>query len=245
MLKILAIGATSTIAQETLRHFAKDGATLFLVGRNTAKLEAVADDLRIRGAQLATPHTLDMTDHAQQPTMWREALETLNGVDVLFIAHGTLGDPAAASADYAVALRELDNNFLSVVPVLTLAANYMEQQGRGVIAVISSVAGDRGRASNYVYGTGMAAKTAFLSGLRNRLAGAGVQVLTIKPGRVNTPMTQHMAGSEGFADPIDIGQQIYKAMKRRRDVVYLPFIWRYIMSIIRLIPEPIFKRLKL
>lgn len=245
MLKILAIGATSTIAHETLRHFAKDGASLFLVGRTPDKLQMVADDLQVRGAKQVETFVLDMTEHDQQPVMWREALETLNGVDALFVAHGTLGDPDAAADDYTVALRELDNNFLSAVPILTLAANYMEQQGRGAIAVISSVAGDRGRASNYVYGSGMAAKSAFVSGLRNRLAGSGVQVLTIKPGRVNTAMTQHMDGSEGFADPVDVAQQIYKAMKGKRDVVYLPFIWRYIMSIIRIIPEPIFKRLKI
>ncbi|MEL7234405.1 MAG: SDR family NAD(P)-dependent oxidoreductase, partial [Chloroflexota bacterium] len=118
-------------------------------------------------------------------------------------------------------------------------------QRRGVIAVISSVAGDRGRGSNYVYGTAMAAKTTFLSGLRNRLAKSGVQVVTVKPGFVDTPMTANIPKNALFASPAKVGKDIYTGLKKGHDVIYTPFFWRYIMWIIRLIPEPIFKRLSL
>ncbi|HET8842857.1 MAG TPA: SDR family NAD(P)-dependent oxidoreductase, partial [Ktedonobacteraceae bacterium] len=142
-------------------------------------------------------------------------------------------------------LQEFAINGASVISLLTLLGNYFEQQKRGCIAVISSVAGDRGRQSNYIYGAAKAAVTAFLSGLRNRLARYGVAVVTIKPGMVDTPMTAHMRKSRLFADPQVVGRGIYDAMLKRKDVVYLPGYWRIIMMVIKSIPEPIFKRLSL
>jgi short-subunit dehydrogenase len=161
------------------------------------------------------------------------------------MAHGTLGDQQASQASVELTLQELQTNFISAVSLLTLIANYMEGQRRGAIAVISSVAGDRGRASNYVYGSAMAAKTAFLQGLRNRMAKCGVAVLTVKPGFVDTPMTAHVPKNALFADPADVGKRIYQAMKAGQDVIYVPFFWRYIMLIIIHLPEFIFKRLSL
>lgn len=245
MLKILAVGATSAIAHATLRNFAKDGAELFLVGRDADKLATVAQDLDVYGATCTETYTLDMTDHTAQVEMFEQAKTALGGVDALLIAHGLLGDHDAATDDYETALHNLDVNFLSVVPLLTIAANHFEAQRNGAIAVISSVAGDRGRGSNYIYGTGMAAKTTFLQGLRNRLHSANVSVLTVKPGFVDTPMTADVPKNALFADPADVGADIYKAMKDGRDVIYTPWFWRYIMWIIRLVPEPIFKRLSL
>ena len=132
-----------------------------------------------------------------------------------------------------------------MVSFLTPVANYFEKLQKGTIAVGSSVAGDRGRQSNYLYGTAKGAKTIFLQGLRNRLTKSGVQVLTIKPGFVDTPMTAHIEKGPLFVDPEVIAQGIMKAIKNKRDVVYLPFFWRWIMLIIKLIPEKIFKRLSL
>lgn len=245
MLKILIIGASSAIAHETAKNFAVEGAEFFLVGRTPQKLEIVRDDLLARGAKFATTFVMDANDMERHPVMLDNAIETFGTLDALLIAHGTLGDQKASQASVDETMQELETNLLSAVSLLTLAANYFEAQKRGVIAVISSVAGDRGRGSNYIYGTAMAAKTAFLQGLRNRLAKSNVQVLTIKPGPVDTPMTAHMKRSPTLADPAKVGQDIYKAMKAGKDVIYTPGYWRYIMLIIRNIPELIFKRMNL
>lgn len=245
MLKILIVGATSAIAHETAKYFAGDGAQFFLVGRSPEKLNIVCEDLKARGAKSAHTHQLDMTNHAEQATMFQTCIDTLDGLDVFILAHGSLSDQAAAQSDYTEALNEIDINFLSAVPVLTLVANHFETQRRGSVAVISSVAGDRGRSSNYIYGTAMAAKSAFVQGMRNRLAKVGVPVLTVKPGFVDTPMTAHLKKNFLYASPKQVGKSIYEAMQQKRDVLYTPFFWRYIMLIIRAIPEPIFKRLSL
>ncbi len=245
MLKFVIVGASSAIAHETARLFAADGGAFFLVGRTEAKLNAVRDDLLARGAKAAHIHVMDANDVDAHAAMFDAAKTALDGLDNLIIAHGDLTDQAAAQATYAATKQSLDTNFMSVASLLTIAANEFEAQRRGVITVISSVAGDRGRGSNYVYGTAMAARTAFVSGVRNRLAKAGVQVLTVKPGFVDTPMTAHLPKNALFASAADVGKSIYDAMKAGRDVIYVPFFWRYIMWIIRLIPEPVFKRLKL
>lgn len=245
MLKILALGASSAIAHETLKCFAVDGAEFFLVGRDARKLEIVKDDLLVRGAKKADILAQDLSELDEHPALVEKALESLGGLDAVLMAHGTLGDQKEAEASLEITLRELNTNFTSAVSLLTLLANHMEKQRRGVIVVITSVAGDRGRASNYVYGTAMAAKTTFLQGLRNRLSKSGVHVLTVKPGFVDTPMTAHLPKNRLFADPTDVGAAIYKAMKNGKDVIYVPFFWQYIMLIIRNIPETLFKRLSL
>lgn len=245
MLKILAVGASSVIIHETLKNFAADGAELFLVARNADKLTIVRDDLLARGAKRVESYTLDLNQFDEHQTMLDAAIEQLKGLDVVLMGHGTLGDQSASQASVELTLHELNTNFLSAVSLLTLIANYMEKQGRGSITVISSVAGDRGRGSNYIYGTAMAGKTAFLQGLRNRLAKSGVHVLTVKPGFVDTPMTAQVKKNALFADPSDVGLAIYKAMKAGKNDLYVPFFWRYIMLIIIHIPEFIFKRLSL
>jgi decaprenylphospho-beta-D-erythro-pentofuranosid-2-ulose 2-reductase len=163
----------------------------------------------------------------------------------VLIAHGTLPDQQACEASYDVTRREMEVNALSVISMLTYLANHFEKQGHGSLAIISSVAGDRGRQSNYVYGSAKAAVTVFLGGLRNRLHGAGVHVLTIKPGFVDTPMTSEFPKGPLWASPEKVAKGIHKAILKRRDVVYLPGFWRMVMRIIREIPEPVFKRLKL
>ncbi len=245
MLKIMVIGATSAIAHETAKFFAADGADFFLVGRSPEKLSVIKDDLLARGATSAETHEIDMNNFDHHQALLDSAIDRMGQVDVLYIAHGSLGDQALAEADVDVMLQEMNTNFLSTAAFLTLAANYFEERRRGAIAVISSVAGDRGRGSLYVYGTAMAAKTTFLQGLRNRLAKVGVSVLTIKPGRVRTPMTAHLKPSPLLADPEKVGEQIYKAMKSGRDILYTPSYWALIMMIIRNIPERIFKRLSM
>jgi decaprenylphospho-beta-D-erythro-pentofuranosid-2-ulose 2-reductase len=243
--KTLIIGATSAIAEEWARLAAARGDALFLVARSEAKLKTIIADLQIRGAHTIGYTLADLSDCSSAEEIISAALDFLGSIDVVLIAHGSLSLQEQCQQDYQAAERELRVNFLSVVALLTPLANIFERQGHGSIAVISSVAGDRGRQSNYVYGTAKAAVSAFLEGLRNRLHPAGVQVLTIKPGFVDTPMTAHLEKGALFASPAKVAQGIDRALRRRRNVVYLPWFWHPIMCILRHVPECIFKRLKL
>jgi len=246
MNKVMIIGAASSIAQHTARLFAVQGADLYLVGRDGEAMRELADDLSVRGAGDVYTREMDAIEYAAHDALVQEAADQLGGLDAVLIAHGTLPDQAACTASFEYAREALEVNFVSVVSLLTPIANYMEEQKHGNIAVISSVAGDRGRQSNYVYGAAKGAVTIFLEGLRNRLHASGVHVLTIKPGFVLTPMTAHLDGSGLlWAQPEDVAQGIYEAMRKQRDEVYLPGFWELIMLIIRLIPERLFKRLKL
>ena len=245
MRRVLIVGATSAIAEATARRFARRGDALFLAARSLERLQAIADDLRVRSAAQVEAAAFDATDFASHAALVDQAEAALGGLDLVLIAHGTLPDQKACAASFDQAPRELQVNALSVMSLLTAVANRFERQHRGTIAVISSVAGDRGRQSNYVYGSAKAAVTAFLGGLRNRLQPAGVHVLTIKPGFVDTPMTRDFPKGALWASPAAIARGIEKAIDRRKDVVYLPWFWRPVMRLIREIPEPIFKKLRL
>ena len=245
MRKVLLIGTTSAIAQETAKLFAAEGATLFLVARNEEKLGAVADDLRVRGAKLVVTYTLDVNDFDKHVPMIRTATEQLGGLDTVLIAYGTLPEQKVCESSYEETFEALQTNCLSVISLLTHLANLFERQGFGTIAVISSVVGDRGRQSNYVYGTAKGAVTIFLQGLRNRLHKSGVHVLTVKPGYVDTPMTSAFEKGFLWAKPDRIAAGIIKAVKTKKDTVYLPWFWAPIMTIVKSIPEPLFKRLSL
>ena len=246
MRKILIIGATSAIAEAAARIFATRGDALFLVARNAEHLRAVVADLNIRGAARADSATLDVTDFAAHDAVIEKAERDLGGIDIALIAHGTLSDQAQCEQSVDVMRREFDINALSTLALLTALANRMEARRSGTLAVISSVAGDRGRQSNYVYGAAKAAVSTFLGGLRQRLAKSGVTVLTIKPGFVDTPMTAGIANKGAlWAQPDRVAAGIVQAIDRRRNIVYLPWFWRWIMLVIRHIPEPLFKRLKL
>jgi decaprenylphospho-beta-D-erythro-pentofuranosid-2-ulose 2-reductase len=244
MKKIIIVGATSAIAEATARLWARDGHHLFLVARNADKLQAVADDLSVKGAQ-ALAYVLDANDIAGHEAMLQAADQALGGFDTILIAHGTLSDQSACQQSVALTLQEINTNALSAIALLTVVAERFEQQGRGTIAVISSVAGDRGRQSNYVYGSAKAMVTAFTSGLRQRLSKAGVAVITVKPGFVDTPMTASFKKGALWAKPEKIAVLIDRACKGRGGVVYAPWFWRFIMLIIRHIPESVFSKLSL
>jgi short-subunit dehydrogenase len=246
MKKILIIGATSAIAEATARLFAARGDALFLVARNAGHLRAVAADLNVRGAMRAATALLDVADFAAHQAVLDQAERELGGIDIVLIAHGTLSDQAQCQASADALRHEFDVNAVSALALLTTLANRLEAQRHGTLAVISSVAGDRGRQSNYVYGSAKAAVSTFLGGLRQRLAKANVSVLTIKPGFVDSPMTAGIADKGAlWAQPDQIGAGIVKAIDRGRNIVYLPWFWRWIMLVIRHIPEPVFKKLKL
>lgn len=246
MKRVLIIGATSAIAGACARLWAEQGSELFLVARNAEKLEQVAADLRIRGARAVATHCLEATDIAAHPAMLESCLAALQQIDIALIAHGTLPDQRACEREVGEALREFANNATSVIALLTLLANQFELQRCGSLAVISSVAGDRGRPSNYLYGTAKAAVSTFCEGLRARLFKVGVHVITIKPGFVDTPMTRGLPLPAALvAKPEQVAQRIVKGIERRVATLYTPGFWALIMLIIRTIPQPIFKRLNL
>jgi len=246
MKKILIIGATSAIAEATARIFAARGETLFLVARNAERLQAIKADLDVRGAVRTATATLDVADVVAQQAIIDQAERELGGLDIVLIAHGTLSDQGECEKSVAALRREFEVNALSTMALLTILANTFEARRTGTLAVISSVAGDRGRQSNYVYGAAKAAVTAFLSGLRQRLAKSNVDVLTIKPGFVDTPMTANIANKGAlWAKPDAVAAGIARAIDKRRNVVYLPGFWALIMLVIKHIPEAIFKKLKL
>jgi decaprenylphospho-beta-D-erythro-pentofuranosid-2-ulose 2-reductase len=242
-MKILIIGATSAIAHETAKFFARDGAELFLAGRTVEKLEDVSNDLKVRGAKRTETFPLDLSDLERHQEMIQTAIETLGGLDMVLIAHGTLSDQQLCQQSVTKTIEELTINFMSVISLLTILANYFEQQKRGCIAVVSSVAGDRGRRSNYVYGTAKGGVSIFLQGLRSRLSTSGFTVITVKPGLVDTPMTASLKKGLLFAQPARVGKGIYEAMMKGKEVVYLPWFWRPIMAVVRSLPEPVFKKL--
>lgn len=245
MQKILIIGATSAIAEASARIWAARGAALFLVGRRAERLEVIAADLAVRGAAAVRCYTLDVCDMAAHAAMLDAAVAALGSVDIALIAHGSLPDQQACEASVELTLSELNTNGVSVVALATRIGELFAAQQRGSLAVISSVAGDRGRQSNYVYGAAKGMVSLFLQGLRNRLAKCDVQVLTIKPGFVDTPMTAALPKGALWAKPEAIARGIVRAIDGKRDEVYLPGFWWLIMTIIKHIPERVFKKLSL
>jgi len=242
--RFLILGATSGIAAAVGRRLAARGATLYLVARNSSRLDAVAADLRTRGAIIAGAEAVDLDNTAAHPALLANAVRALGGLDVALLAHGVLGDSASLDADPATAVAMLQTNTVSPISLCTWLANFFAQQRTGTLAVISSVAGDRGRRANVVYGASKSGLSTYLDGLRHRLVGSGVSVLTIKPGPVRTPMTAHIKGYARFADPADVATDILKAIDHRSNgTLYTPAIWRPIMLIVRHIPTFIFNKL--
>jgi decaprenylphospho-beta-D-erythro-pentofuranosid-2-ulose 2-reductase len=243
--KILVLGATSGIAEATCRIWAAQGASLFLVARNPEKLAAVAADLKVRGASYVDTAVADLDDTDKHPELLAHAVNSLTGMDIAYLTHGILGDQTEAERDFNSAAQIIYTNFMAPVSLLTWLGNFCVQRHAGTLAVISSVAGDRGRKSNYLYGSSKAGLSAFLGGLRNRVDREGVTVLNIKPGPTKTAMTAGMPKSDKFADVDSVAESIVSAIDKCKDVLYVPFQWQPIMFIIRNIPERIFKKLDL
>jgi short-subunit dehydrogenase len=246
MRKILIIGATSAIARCCAQIWAIEQAEFFLVGRNKAKLQQTADDLIARGAKAVKIYAADLNDFTLHQSIVNSAWKTLKEIDIALIAHGTLPDQDQCQKDSKLLQEAFFSNGLSAMNLLTFLANKMETQTHGTIAVISSVAGDRGRQSNYIYGSAKAALSTFCQGLRARLCKVGINVLTIKPGFVDTPMTQDLSLPNILvSSPEKVAKDINNAILKKKSVIYTPSFWWIIMFIIKTIPEIIFKKLKL
>jgi decaprenylphospho-beta-D-erythro-pentofuranosid-2-ulose 2-reductase len=245
MKNIVIFGAYSAIAEATARHLAPSGGRFFLVGRDSGKLDQVAADLKVRGAQEAHIFACDLAVPAQAAASIEALYGAFDTVDVALLAHGTLPDQKACEGDAGLTLAALEINGLSHIGLLTSLAERFGQQGSGTIAVITSVAGDRGRKSNYVYGTAKRAVSIFLDGLRHRLAATNVRVIDIRPGFVDTPMTAAFDKGALWASPDKVGDDIARAIEKGRPVVYSPWFWRYIMLIIRNVPAFVFHKTNL
>lgn len=246
MTRVLVFGATSAIAHAVARTYAAEGAHFFLVARNAQRLVAAAADLRVRGAGAVDRATADLADASGHAALVDRARAALGGVDVVLVAYGTLSDQAACVRDSALATCEISVNFLSAVSLLTDIANVLEAQRGGTVAVIGSVAGDRGRRTNYVYGSAKAGLGVFVEGLRHRLARYGVRVVLVKPGFVDTPMTAGLPkGGMLWARPETVARDIRRGIERDTAVVYTPWFWRWIMRVIRGLPDAVFQRLSI
>ncbi len=238
---VLILGATSAIASEIAARYARRGARLYLVGRDAAKLAA----LRTRLGDAVVGHAqADLDDTSGNASQVQAALAALGGVvDVALIAHGLLGDQQATEHEWEAAEHVLRTNLLSPISLLIPLANAMKVQGRGHLAVLSSVAGERGRPRNYTYGAAKGGLTLYMQGLRSRLWQDGVTVSTFKLGPVHTPMTVDHPKNPLFAQPHAIARDVVAHLDRGRGSIYLPWYWAPIMGVVRHLPEPWFQRL--
>ena len=244
MKSVVIVGGTSQVEQEIAKIHALAHDKLFLIGRNETRLQQIASDLIIRGAVECEVMVQDLVEFGTHTHM-------LDGVyewgqpDVVYFAHGVLPDQKAAENSFVEMKKSFDVNAMSVISILTELANRMEKDRRGQIVVISSVAGDRGRKSNYVYGAAKGVVSIFCQGLRNRLFDSGVGLTTVKPGFIDTPMTAEFEKGALWASPSKVAQDIVRGASKKRNVIYTPSFWLVIMLIIKSIPEFIFKRLSL
>lgn len=243
-MNLLILGANSDMGLALAAKFAQaERADLWLASRDLERLEKKCRDLEIRFQVKARPLYFDALDYASH----REFYQRLEPKpDLALLTFGHLGEQLEAQKDFSEARKIMDTNLLAAVSILEVVAADFETRGRGAIIALSSVAGERGRQSNYLYGAAKGGLTVYLSGLRARLFKQQVRVLTVLPGFVRTKMTESLE-LPGIltAEPAEVAEDVYKAYKQGKDVVYSKWFWRYIMQVIRLIPETIFKRLKL
>ena len=243
MNRVLILGATSPIARALALRFAFDGARVYLAARNANEARRVAEDVGARAGVTALSGTFDASDFASHDEFVRRTATELGGLDGVVLCFGTLGDEDAAQTDPEAALATIHQNFTGAVSLITLAARHLEQQRSGFVIIIGSVAGERGRKKNYVYGAAKGALALFAQGLRGRLAASGVHVMTVKLGTVDTRMTWGREGALLTIAPTKAAELIYAAYRKRAEVVYVPWFWRLIMGAVRMIPESRFKRL--
>ncbi len=240
---IAILGATSALAKEYARLHCNENTSLILVGRNVQALSEIKADLVARGAVNVQVCVHDFEDLELLPKLIDFMFQ--NVVDVALVAYGTLPDQNQSKISLAYLLKHHTINSTSILSCVSLIAQKMKMQHKGTIAVITSVAGDRGKKSNYYYGAAKASISVFLQGLRQDLYKDGVHVVDIKPGFVDTPMTKDFPKGLLWSKPACIAKGIDKSIKKRRNTAYLPCFWKYIMCVIKSIPECIFKKMEM
>lgn len=243
----LVVGASSEIGRAIASELAFDCGGLLLAGRDEEELQAIASDIQLQhGTKVhCLPWKVDLESDEQG--FVDSSLAVFGRLDGVVLCQGFMAEQDAAASDWTLAKQMIDVNYTASVSLLNQFANHFEKQSSGYLCGVSSVAGDRGRQSNYIYGSTKAGMTAYLAGLRNRLFKHGVAVITIKPGFVDTSMTWGLINPDSplCAKPSRLGRDVVRAIRLRRSIAYVPWFWQYVMLIIRLIPEPIFKRLSL
>lgn len=243
---IIIFGATSTICRQAAIELVKPNDRVCLAARDFLELSRIAADLRIRNCpELVITRQFDAGDFDNHQATVEEINQSLGGMDIVLVGTGTLGDQVAARSSIPAIREIINSNFVGIATVLAPVANIMEKKKSGQIAVLTSVAGDRGRQSNYIYGSAKSGISAYLSGLRNRLHTQGVSVTTIKLGFVDTKMIAGMNQTFLMASPQRVAKTIAITLERKDGIAYIPWFWRYIMLIITHMPESIFKRLTL
>lgn len=244
-MRVIVLGATSAIAEATARLYAGEGAELLLVARQPERLAAIAADLGPRGAARVETAIRDLADAGEAATVFAGFVAALGGVDHVLLAYGILGDQKASERDPAAAQANLNVNFTSAAAWILAAAETLERQGRGSLVVLGSVAGDRGRRANFIYGAAKAGLATLVEGIAHRFAGSGPRAVIVKPGPVITPMTEGFADRKGllWATPETVAAIVRRAAERGGPVVYGPWFWRWIMLIIRALPARLFNRL--
>ena len=243
--RALVLGARSEIAQALARRLAAQGWGLVLAARRVEELRPLASDLELTLNCEATLLEFDALQFTQLPRLAARVQEAAGEFELVLLVFGYMGDQEQVRRDPGEMVRTLETNFTGAALTLSHLANYLEDRGSGGIIAVTSVAGDRGRQSNYMYGAAKGGLGLFLQGLRNRLHRAGVHVLTVKPGFVDTPMTEGLEGLFLVASPDRVAGDILRAWEKRRNVVYTPWFWRWIMLVVRVLPERIFKKLSL
>lgn len=243
--RVLIVGATSAIAEGVALRYAHRGATMVLIARHAERLDTVAGNLDARGATIGATLQADLADVDRHTSLVDQAMAILGGIDVAIVAHGMLPDQPALDTDVEASLSAFHLNGASAISITHRIALAMASHGGGTVAVLSSVAGDRGRTSLYAYGAAKAALTAYTAGLRGRFAGRGVHVVTVKPGVIATPMTSGRFPAF-LASTVEVAaRRIVRAIDRRTPIVYVPGWWRLVMAIVKLVPERLFMRLPL
>lgn len=243
-MKLVIFGATSAIAIAVARHYALRGATLHLVARDSARLDELRRDLIVRGAEAVTAAHADLTDTQNHASLVANARAQLGVIDLALSCYGALPSQSDCEQNIEDLLQNFDINATSALALLTELAKVLEAQKEGQLAVVTSVAGDRGRRSNYAYGASKAAISTFVEGLRARLHSSGVGVIDIRPGLVDTPMTAHLPKGPLFSSPEQVATCIVRGIDKDRSLIYAPGYWRWVMLAVRLIPTRIFQRLR-
>jgi len=240
---VLILGATSDMAIAIAKEFASHNYNVQLAARKPEQLKALQSDLAIRYNVETSLHVFDALDYFSHRSFF-DSLEPKPNVTICVF--GLLGEAQKARSDWNEAQKILQSNYVGAVSILDIVANYYASQKRGAIVGISSVAGERGRQSNYHYGSAKAGFTAYLSGLRNRLFHDGVHVLTVQPGFTYTRMTENLKLPPLVTGkPTDVAKAVYSGVKNKRNVIYVKWMWRWIMFMIRSIPESMFKKMKM
>ncbi len=246
MSNVVIIGATSAVAQEVAKLHAAERDTLILIGRNATRLEDIQNDLMVRGAADVSILVYDLLEDDKHDELCEQIFEHMIKPDYVYMAHGVLPDQNTCGGNYVAAKAAFNANCLSHISLLIRISTRLKALQAGTLAVISSVAGDRGRKSNYIYGSAKAMLSAYLQGLRNELFAYGVHVLDVKPGFIDTPMTADIEKKGAlWATPQKVAEDIITAARKKKNTLYTPWFWFLIMTIIKNIPESIFKRLNL